>query len=296
MSFSKIPVKPLYDYQFIDLYYLVVQFKKTWLIVTIITIVISSIVSLILPEYYLSQAVVYPNNLTLWDKSTIFGKENNQQDFSYFGNKYDANRLLSFATSEETLDYLINKYDLANHYNYSPNTRYLRTKVKKELKENYSAFKNERDAIELAIYDTDRELAATMLNDIVDRIDKMSIEPVIQSKITTINQLERELNLQEMSLDSLKITKKSGIQIQALEQNIQELTQIVAQYRTSNISNISSLTILQKAMPAEKKSKPIRWLIVTLSILGVWAILLIGLLIIHQYRYLETKSDVKKNF
>jgi hypothetical protein len=271
--------KPLYDFHLVDIIKVFIIFKKTIISATIIALIGSIIVAMILPVYFESKTIIYPNNLTLADKSSIFGQQQNQSEFSYYGNKFDANRILSFANSSTVIDYIINKYDLVSHYGYDKNEAFVFTKTKEDFLKNYAAFKNDRDAIEIILLDTDKDLCAKMVNDIADKIDRLSIEPIKENRLKIVKMLEKEI------AEKMTNPAKSS----DLADELKSLNKSLTEYKVSTNDNISAITILEKAFPAEKKSKPIRWVIVLLSTLGTFfAALLISILSL-QYRFLKER-------
>jgi uncharacterized protein involved in exopolysaccharide biosynthesis len=271
--------KPLYDFHLVDIIKVFILFKKTILSATIIALIGSIIIAMILPVYFESKTIIYPNNLTLADKSSIFGQQQNQSEFSYYGNKFDANRILSFANSSTVIDYIINKYDLVSHYGYDKNEAFVFTKTKEDFLKNYAAFKNDRDAIEIILLDTDKDLCAKMVNDIADKIDRLSIEPIKENRLKIVKMLEKEI-AEKMS---------NPAKTSDLAEELKSLNKSLTEYKVSTNDNISAITILEKAFPAEKKSKPIRWVIVLLSTLGTFFAALIIAILSLQYRFLKER-------
>ncbi len=269
--------KPLYDFHLIDIIKVFIIFKKTILSATIIALLGSVIIAMILPVYYESKTIIYPNNLTLADKSSIFGQQQNQAEFSYYGNKFDANRILSFANSSTVIDYIINKYNLVSHYGYDKNEAFVFTKTKEDFLKNYAAFKNDRDAIEIILLDTDKELCAKMVNDIADKIDQLSIEPIKENRIKIVKMLEKEI----------AVKMANPAKTSDLAEELKSLNKSLTEYKVSTNDNISAITILEKAFPAEKKSKPIRWIIVLLSTLGTFFASLTIAILSLQYKFLK---------
>jgi hypothetical protein len=52
-------------------------------------------------------------------------------------------------------------------------------------------------------------------------------------------------------------------------------------------ANNSSLYIVEKAFPADRREKPVRWLVVTLTVLITAFVSLIGVLLIEQIREIK---------
>lgn len=276
-------LKPFHEYQLLDLFRVWHRYKKLIIIFTLVCAIASVIVSYLLPEYFKSQTIVYPVSMTMADRNIIFGQQQGQAEFSYFGNKYDASRILQVANSAEVIDYIIQKYDLKKHYDYSPSTKYLNTKVKEEFLDNYHALKNDKDAIEITLIDTDKKLCADMVNDIAHKIDEIATLPVTEGKNKIIKMLEIELGNKQKEYSQTA----NAQQLANLTSEIKQLSEALTQYRVSNNDKFSSITILEKAVPAEKKSKPIRWLIVLLSTVGGFFFALLATIVATQARYVK---------
>lgn len=276
-------LKPLHEYQLIDLFRIWSRFKKQILIFTLFAMVSSIAISLLVPEYFESKTILYPISMTMADRNIIFGQQQGQAEFSYFGNKYDASRILQVANSSEVIDFIINKYDLKHHYKYSDNEKYLNTKVKEEFLDNYHAQKNDKDAIEITLLDTDKKLCADMVNDIAQKIDEVATKPVTEGKTKIIEMLDSELKKKELLLQGNTNLYTS----ENIKSEIKQLSEALTQYSVSNNGKFSSVTILEKAVPAEKKSKPIRWVIVLLSTLGTLFFCLVATIVTTQVSYIK---------
>jgi uncharacterized protein involved in exopolysaccharide biosynthesis len=72
-----------------------------------------------------------------------------------------------------------------------------------------------------------------------------------------------------------------------LTSEIKQLSEALTQYNVSNNDKFSSITILEKAAASEKKTKPVRWLIVTLSILGGFFFSLLAAVVVNQISYIR---------
>ncbi|MBK7959155.1 MAG: hypothetical protein IPK03_14320 [Bacteroidetes bacterium] len=312
----------LSEFNLIDLLKVAYQKRKIILWLTGIAFIVSIAVALLLPVYYKSSAIFYPTNLGLSDRTTIFSDEQNGSDFSYYGTKHDANRILSLAMSGKIVDFAINYFDLAKHYGYDTSSeKYWRTNVKKEFLENYSIIKTDKDAIEITLYDTDRELCAKIVNTIVEKIDEHVKTPINIGKARVMIMLDKQIKSKELEIGSLtdqivaiksefKIstigaginTSFSGSNVQQVEkckilfakqqdllEELKEINNVYAQYKVSAEDNVSAVTILENAYPAEKKSKPIRWLIVALGTSLTFLLSVFGALLFEQLKSVREK-------
>jgi hypothetical protein len=284
------------DSNLIQVIRLFIKWRLTIISLTIASAVIAALVSLfVLDEYYLSYSVFYPSNQSLTDRNKLFNSEYAGYEVKYFGDKADVNRVLTIANSMFINDYLINKYNLAEHYGIDSNSRYWRTRVRKTFEGNYKAKKTDKDAIEISILDTDPELAAIMVNDVVNKIDELNKEHINEIRRKSVVLFKRQVQDQQEKVDhyidtlahlgekyrirvnispngkyTLEGTNYAATELYRTildkqENTIKELNRmnnIQDQIEVSLNTNTNSLFILEEAFPAEKRHKPVRSLIV----------------------------------
>jgi capsular polysaccharide biosynthesis protein len=255
----------------------------------------AAIVTLMIPNYYESMTIFYPTNPALTDRQMLF-TEKMDQYFDYFGSKNDVNRMLAIASSADVTDFLINHYNLAQHYKIDTTDKLWRWKTRKKLMNNYTAIKNELSAVEITIVDEDRELAAEMANKIVEMIDKLNKSIILKNKQNILaiykNKLDEKEEETRMFADSLSrmrvrykieelespdggIISIKGNDANAVEhfkillrkqynaiKDLNNVTTVYEQYAATLKDEVSSVFIVEKAHPSEKKKGPLRSLIV----------------------------------
>jgi hypothetical protein len=247
----------------------------------------------------------------------------------YFGSSDDIDRLLSIANSAPLKSYIVQKYKLFDVYKIdSANTEYPNYKVMKELEENYTAFRNDKGAVEITVFDTDKERAAIICNEIVAKVDEMNNNIILENKRrilaiynTKINEKQEQIKVLNDSIVSVKMMlqgspsgpaslRNSGSenssrtpelldqQLKLLEDQkkagLKELNNTIGlaeQYRSTINTNIPTVFILEKAYAAEKKSKPIRWIIVLGSLLAALSGSIIMAWCIEKFRAIKQKLN-----
>jgi LPS O-antigen subunit length determinant protein (WzzB/FepE family) len=122
-----------------------------------------------------------------------------------------------------------------------------------------------------------------MVNDIATKIDEIATKPVTEGKTKIIKMLEVELKNKNNELSSAS----SPANKDNLTSEIKQLSEALTQYKVSNNDKFSSITILEKAAASEKKTKPVRWLIVALSILGGFFFSLLTAVVVNQISYIR---------
>ncbi|MBK9732411.1 MAG: hypothetical protein IPO83_14240 [Chitinophagaceae bacterium] len=305
---------------------LIVKWRKPVLIVMGIGLLGSIVITdpHIMPPYYESVSLIYPLNPNLTQSSNLFG--DNAQ--GYFGTAADVDRILSIAGSVPLKMFIVQKFNLFKHYKIdSMKSKYPVEAVLKELHSNYTFEKNDRGAIEITVYDRDPQVAADMANAIVAKIDetnqallndnKQKILSIYEVKLKekqgqlqalgdTIYKLKQEYSLYSSIQDlpnqvsKLRAEKGAGFdqateKVKVLEEQkkgaIRELNNNMIeyeQYKATINSTVPTVYVLEKAFKAERKSKPVRWLIVLGTLLGSFVLAALAILMIERFRSFRT--------
>lgn len=311
----------------LELIRLILRWKKPILILCALATITAVIVSdphIIKPKFK-STSVFFAASPNMTSSQTLF-VDNNAE---YFGSSDDIDRLLSIANSAPLKSYIVQKYKLFDVYKIdSANTEYPNYKVMKELEENYTAFRNDKGAVEITVFDTDKERAAIMCNEIVAKVDEMNNNIILENKRrilaiynTKINEKQEQIKDLNDSIVSVKMMlqgapsgpaslRNSGSenssrtpelldqQLKLLEDQkkagLKELNNTIGlaeQYRSTINTNIPTVFILEKAYAAEKKSKPIRWIIVLGSLLAALSGSIIMAWCIEKFRAIKQKLN-----
>ena len=275
------------------------KFKGLIISTTLMAGVAAVLISLyVLKPYYQSFALVYPTNLTMHERTSLFGNASTSgEDGGYYGTKHDANRILTVANSQWLIQQMIAKYNLAEHYGLSENTPYLASKTTEKFMDQFQVYKTEEDAIRINYIDTDPELAANLINDMVQIIDATITAPIQRNKEAMVVEMEKQLdsNKNALSLITQKIqslpdTTQSNILNSQFEQQlsrVEELQQLVDQYSIAASTNTPGLEVIERAYPAERKIKPIRWLVCTVSVIGTFILSCLIVLLYDGFQRLQ---------
>ena len=292
----------------------ILKWKWPILAVTIASGVIAAIFSVfIMDEWFLSWSTVYPTNQAMSDRNAIFSAEATAVD--YFGDKSDVNRVLTIANSNPVINFIIDSFKLAEHYQVDTAKLYWKTIVRKKFEKKYEAIKTERDAVQISVYDTDPVLASAMVNTIVNKIDALNKAHINQSKLkifTTIKSqilaMQERVNAYSDTLallgEKYQIKVSSGTQESIIVDGsdysaVQNYKTILAQQmgatkELNNLINIdgqmevalknneTSLYILEAAFPADRREKPVRSLIVLLTVLITAFVAVLSALLLEQ--------------
>lgn len=296
--------------------------KWKWQIVgiTAISAVVAAIFALfVMDEYYYSWSTFYPTNQAMTDRTSIFNTETAQQ-LDYFGGKGDINRILTIANSVPVIQSIIDSFNMPAHYQVDTTKKYWRTIVRKKFEKNYSAIRTEHDAVEISLYDTDPKVAAAIVNTIVAKIDYLNKQHISDTKRKVYNLIGKQISdLQQdvtnyndtlaalgeqyrikvsqgtdggvivdgndykaVQLYKSMLSKQTGI-----SRELNNLASIRGQMEVTLENNESSLFVLENAFAADRRTKPVRWLVVAVTTFIVFFISIIGVLLIEQIREIK---------
>ncbi|MDB5283772.1 MAG: hypothetical protein JWO06_2847 [Bacteroidota bacterium] len=299
---------------------IILKWKNAIIILTIISAIAAGLFSVfVMDEYYLSWVTFYPTNQSLSDRAAIFNTEAGVQ-VEYFGNKADVNRILTISSSTPIINYVIDSFHLTEHYKIDKTKPYWKTKVRKQFDENYEVIKTEHDAVKLSLFDTDPKIAAQIVNTIVKKVDELNKQHVNETKgkvydaITgQISKLQHTVNEYIDTLAKLgseyKIKVQSGADgtvivegndYRAVQQyksimskqtnatrELNNLINIRGQLEVSLKNNETSLYMLEEAFPADRKEKPVRSVVVLITVLITFFVSIIGVILIEQIREIK---------
>lgn len=181
--------------------------RKLILLVTGLAAVVSVIISLLLTPVFKSTAIVFPAATS----TVSFSEQRNAKASSMdFGEEDQAEQLVQILQSSIIRNKIVDKYNLMEHYEISPEDENKNYKLGKAW-ENHIRFTRTRyGSIQIDVWDKDRELAAEIANKIVQLIDTVKNEMVRERTLPAfeISKRKREMLVREKNeltaqLDSL---------------------------------------------------------------------------------------------
>jgi tyrosine-protein kinase Etk/Wzc len=206
---SNRPTKPLSvkmsqhkDDNLLEVIKLLYRWRKHLITTVAIAIVGSIVISLLLPTYYKATTTFLPANPLLKSPNHLFGTSTENPEPT--GTEEDLDRMLAIAESKNLTDYVIQRFDLYNHYNIDSTAQKAPYKIKKKLFKLYNIQKNEFGQIELSVEDKDRAFAMEMANAIREKIDLIDQNLMRGSQLKTVKVYELELNSKDEYLRIMK--------------------------------------------------------------------------------------------
>lgn len=255
----------------------------------------------VMTPYYQSFAIVYPVNQSMGDRGALFGNESIDAEDYYYGSKHDANRIITIATASTLVQYIIEKYDIAAHYEYE-GKKYAASNTTEEFMENYQVYKTDKDAIRINLIDKDPVLAAEIVNDVVATIANETTRPIAANKKKMAELFEKQEMIKKEEVDSLyksllainlapgKSNTLNVLYENALE-DYTEIARLADEYALAAKQTMPGIEIIERAYPAEKKLKPVRSKLCIAITLLAFILACLGAIALDQVSYIRAELD-----
>ena len=161
----------------------------------------SIIVSLLMPNHFKATTLFLAASPDQAKPELLFGWGVGETE--YYGNKNDIDRLLTISESYELVDFLVDSFNLYEHYDIDidhPKAPFL---VQRKFFKLYEVTKTKRDALELTIEDRDPALAAKIANTAREKINEIAQRLLKDTQFRTIKTFEDNINSKQNILNEL---------------------------------------------------------------------------------------------
>ena len=296
---------------------------------------------------YKSTTIIYPTSSNSISKVLISTTYQSEKDIMNFGEDEQTEQMLQVLNSNRVRDKVISRFNLMEHYNIKPDSKYPITKLNKLYDARIKFRRTEYNAVKITVLDSDAELSSRIANEIAEIFDSTMNQMQKEVAIEAFRIVEQEYGtlVAEMNMleDSLNTLRKLGVfdyesQVEMLSRqlavelgkgntqgvkNIQEQLDILAEYggasyaineRLDNDRLQLSLVkskyeeakvdatefiphkfVVTSAFKAERKSYPIRWLIVVITVLSTFLLLIFCIVFYDRSKGFFRREAEKKS-
>ena len=333
---------------------LLVEYRKPILIILAVAALCAMIFSapFFITPLFKSTTIIYPTSSNSISKVLISTTYQSEKDIMNFGEDEQTEQMLQVLNSNRVRDKVIRRFNLMEHYNIKPDSKYPFTKLNKLYDSRIKFRRTEYNAVKITVLDSDAALSARIANEIAEIFD------------STMNQMQKEVAVKAFRLveeeyttlwnemhqleDSLNTLRKLGVfdyesQVEMLSQqmaielgkgntqginNIQKHLDILAEYGGASYAinerldndrlqlslvkskyeeakmdatqDIPHKFVVTSAFQAERKSYPIRWMIVVITVLSTFLLLIFCIVVYDRSKGFfrseaEKKSAVRAN-
>jgi len=274
---------------------------------------------------YKSSAVLYPSNLIPYSSET------------------PTELMLQLFRSDDIQDSLIEKFDLASHYDIDKNDKYCHTRLIREFESNIDIRKTEYESVVIEILDSDPKIACNMVKEMVKLFNKKArslqrekskevlkiATDQLNNKLVQIDTLQKKLNeiwvnygildskvqTKELTKQYYKLFSNTGKNANSANNAMENLktkggdfillndmfdaatsayAKLKEEYENALRDATKELTYtnyISSPVPSDKKTYPIRWLIVVVTGLATFTLALLIIILIENFRKKEKVSN-----
>lgn len=182
---------------------------------TALAAILSIVVSLSMNDRFKSTVVLFPAAPVSISKNLVETSSisMDSRDILSFGREEDAERMLQILHSNQIKEYVVNKYNLMQHYEIDLKDKFPYTKLDIKYKGNIKFRRTQFQSIEITVFDEDPKYAADIANDIAAYID------------SAIHDMQKERALEAMKIVEREY-KSCQAGIEVLNDSIQKIRQL----------------------------------------------------------------------
>lgn len=300
------------EYKF-DLKFLLnifLKWRKYILIATSIALVVSTVSSLLLKNYYRSKSVVLVYNENSLNPATLFlrnsfGSAIVGSSVITAGTAEDCSRIMAIMESKDVTDVIIKEFNLYQKYNIDTTDKKAYSKVNRYLQGYTNIVRTDKNMVEVSVEDQDPNVAAKMANRYAElanekgsQIFKADIIRHAEVYKKKYEEKYKEIKRIRDSINTIENSKKGDLGDKLYLQKILEsetniLGQIKNAYEVAQISaeqKINVLSIVETARPDFKPVRPKRLLIVLGVTLTTLAASILMAAVIELFKTIRTTS------
>ncbi len=207
--------------------YLFSKWKPLFL-VSLLAFIISVIASLLITPRFKSTVIMFPaSSVSVSEVLVSTTSSSSKSGILAFGEEEETEQLLQILNSDEIKEKLIEKFELFDHYQIDPSSKYKYTQLYAKMNGNISFRKTEYMSVRIDVLDEDPQIAADMANELaalldstINRMQKKRADEAFIIVSNEYKQLQSEIT--ELQ-DSLRKIGELGIyDVEAQSQGLNE--------------------------------------------------------------------------
>ncbi len=144
--------------------------RRLFWIIAFVSAVVFSIASLLMPDYYESEVIIYPASSSSVSQS-LLDKNVKSKDILKFGEEEEVEQVQQILQSDQIRMRIVEKYDLRRHYQIDKDGKYMHSELLDTYDDNVSIRRTKYNSIRIKVLDQDADTAALIANDISNLLD-----------------------------------------------------------------------------------------------------------------------------
>lgn len=257
-------------------------FKRWWKVLLGVFVgaaVISLVISLFIRPMFLSKAIMIPTNSNRLTKAIM--DYDYSMDFMDYGSERDCEYALQIMTSKKMQVDVCKHFNLIERYRIPKRSKHKIHDVTKKFNRYCTIKRTEFMGIEVSIIDEDPQIAADIVNYMMDKYDTLCHEIHHDRAESAARIMNAVCAADEEKLDSLANTMgESYWKQQLVRKRSKELAKMQNRAIQTDVDkdlNVHYRYVVDRAIPADKKDRPKRLLIVAASAFGTLVVCIFGL-------------------
>jgi len=211
--------------------------KRIVISISFVAALIFSIISLLLPDYYESEVILYPASSSSVSQS-LLERNIKSKDILKFGEEEEVEQVQQILQSDLIRMRIIEKFDLINHYKVDHSSKYQHSDLLDTYDDNVSVRRTKYNSVRITVLDQNPDTAALMANDIANLLD------------TTMNYLQKT-----RSIKAFEIVEKEYLKLQEEINKLNDSLTVLRSYGVNDYESQSEVYNQALAQAILKGSK-----------------------------------------
>ncbi|HOE04668.1 MAG TPA: Wzz/FepE/Etk N-terminal domain-containing protein [Bacteroidales bacterium] len=197
-----------------NLFRFIVKKQLPLLYVSLAALVVSLIISYLIPVEYKSTVILYPASPGSISQS-LLSESFAEKELLKFGEQEQVEQMMQILQSSAIRDRIIEKYDLFKHYDIDKTGDYPITSLHRHYQKNVKVTRTEYMSVKIDVYDRNPVIAASIANDIAalydSTVNNMQRERALKAFLLVENEYNNLKNRIQGIQDTLQKIHKLGI-------------------------------------------------------------------------------------
>ena len=259
-------------------------FKRWWKLLTIVFVcaaIVSAVVSMFIKPMYLATGVMMPTNSNRLTKAIM--DYDYSMDFMDYGGERDCEYAMQILTSKQMELAVIERFNLGERYDVKPDDQHRMYYIGKKYNRYVDIKRTDYMGIEISIVDRDPQVAADIVNYIMDKYDTLCHDVHRDRAEDAAEVMNAVCAVAMEEMDSIaNMGKANAGKDYLLRYKGKKLAEMQARAVQTSVDKDMAVHyryVVDRAVPADKKDRPKRALIVAGGSVGTLIVCIFGLLV-----------------
>jgi uncharacterized protein involved in exopolysaccharide biosynthesis len=193
-----------YDFSSTDLLIYMWDKRVPLVLISLLAAVASIIISFTITPKFRSTVVMFPTTSTSISRNLLSENFSGRATLYEIGEEEQSEQLMQILNSEEIRNRIIEKYNLMEHYEIDPDSKFPMTQLYAEYKSNIKFKLTEYLSVVIDVLDKDPQLAADIANEIAAQVDTVFNKMLKQRAVDAFHLVEKEYNEMTVNMNELR--------------------------------------------------------------------------------------------